>query len=304
MRMYEHDKKFGGLQLHKTDHPDHLKAFGYDEEGNIISYCGYEVGGWVECPVHGFYPTFYGVDLEEWRNRFEIRCQCPRCLADEILNAKLQTAAIPRRFLNRCLENFTVSEAWQEAVFAKVKSYVDNIDENLANGVCIVMCGRPGTGKTHLAIGIAQVVIAKQKTAIYTTVGDLIRRIRDTYGKGGTLERQQVYETCDLLIVDEIGVQANTQSELTQLFEIINTRYGEMRPTILLSNFGPEKIAQYVGDRVWDRLRENGGFCLPFIGQSCRLNMKEADKAAKVKKMQITHWKPELVPIDDEEEFF
>ena len=60
-----------------------------------------------------------------------------------------------------------------------------------------------------------------------------------------------------LLVIDEIGVQYGTDGEQTVLFEILDRRYREMMPTILLTNQGAEGLRTFIGDRSFDRLREN-----------------------------------------------
>ena len=68
-----------------------------------------------------------------------------------------------------------------------------------------------------------------------------------------------IYTQCDLLIIDEVGVQRGSDFEKETFFDVINERYENMRPTIILSNLTIEEIKVFLGERVFDRLRENGG---------------------------------------------
>ncbi|MDV7919996.1 ATP-binding protein, partial [Pseudomonas aeruginosa] len=63
----------------------------------------------------------------------------------------------------------------------------------------------------------------------------------------------------DLLVIDELGAQGGTEYELGLLHEVIDRRYREMRPTVVVSNMSAQEVAKYIGDRAVDRLRENGG---------------------------------------------
>ena len=109
------------------------------------------------------------------------------------------------------------------------------------------------------------------KVCRYTTAYHIVRDIKDTYsGRGNERDIVRGFVEPDLLIVDEIGVQHGTDTEKLLLFEVLNGRYENMKPTIVVSNEEPRGIADYLGDRVMDRLCENDGAVLVFDWQSHR----------------------------------
>ena len=65
----------------------------------------------------------------------------------------------------------------------------------------------------------------------------------------------------DLLILDEVGVQFGSETEKMILFEIINGRYEQLKPTIVINSNLRRALTDYLGERVVDRLREGGGAC-------------------------------------------
>ena len=76
----------------------------------------------------------------------------------------------------------------------------------------------------------------------------------------------KTFTDCGLLILDEVGIQAGTENERNILFDVLNTRYADMRPTIVISNLKLVEITNYLGTRIIDRLSENGGQVVPFKG--------------------------------------
>ena len=96
------------------------------------------------------------------------------------------------------------------------------------------------------------------EVGLYTTAARMFRRIKDTYKLGEETESQaiQAFASPSLLVLDEIGVSFGSDSELNYLFDIMNERYEQCLPTIIVSNVQPGELGQWVGDRVVDRLRE------------------------------------------------
>jgi DNA replication protein DnaC len=78
--------------------------------------------------------------------------------------------------------------------------------------------------------------------------------------------------TPSLLVLDEIGVSKETPSdfELTTIFTIINGRYEQMRPTVIISNLDGKSLPSAMGERCVDRLREGGVIVIPFEWESQR----------------------------------
>ncbi|MEE0060456.1 MAG: ATP-binding protein, partial [Acutalibacteraceae bacterium] len=91
---------------------------------------------------------------------------------------------------------------------------------------------------------------------IYRPVKEIIDEIRKEWSKSESLLGSDVdrYKSCQLLIVDEIGVQYGSESERIELYSIFNTRYEDCLPTIVISNNSLNELQRILGQRIYDRL--------------------------------------------------
>lgn len=180
---------------------------------------------------------------------------------------KLGDAGIPERFHSRTLASYTASNDGQRRALAFATEYADNFAAVEASGRSAIFCGKPGTGKTHLAVGVGLYVMACHKLVMFTTVQRMVRRVKDAWRKDASESESDVIALLvqpDLLILDEIGVQFGTEFEKNLMFDVLNERYEKRRPTLLLSNLTAQEVKAFLGERVYDRLREDGGQAVSF----------------------------------------
>lgn len=225
------------------------------------------------CEKHGEYQqNFMQDDVERWHG------DCPQCVQEKRISKIYERAAIPKRFKMKTFENFRTDAPADKRNHAECFEYARGFREYSELGRCLILVGVPGTGKTHLACAVANVVMNQGYTALFTTVSEMIKRIRSTWSKDSGETEEKVINglvSVDLLIIDEVGIQYGTEAEKIQLFEVINRRYEDVKPTIIISNLPPESadgkdLKTYLGERSFDRLRENGGKALIFSGSSKR----------------------------------
>lgn len=180
-----------------------------------------------------------------------------RAEAEAKHRAAIETARIPARFIGRSFENFVASTDPQRHALTVTRDFSENFAENVRKGAGLVLAGMPGTGKSHLAAAALQAIITRDVR--YLTCMDLIRVIRDTWRKDSAKSETQVLqylERLDLLVIDEVGVQYGTDGEQTILFDVLDRRYREVKPTILLTNQDKEGFKKFIGERTFDRLLE------------------------------------------------
>jgi len=241
----------------------------------------------AQCEKHGSYElkkiSFLGREMT--------RRGCPKCAneADEKQSAeaaamaelkrvvawkkKVDMALIPDRFINRTLDTFVADTDRKRHALEFAKAYAADFESISEVGKGAIFIGKPGTGKTHLSVGIALDVMSNGYTAIFLTVMRAMRRIKDSWAKGAEYSETEAIESMvfpDLLILDEVGVQFGSDTEKLLLFEVLNERYEQRKPTLLLSNLALEDVRLYLGERVFDRMREDGGEVVVFDWESHR----------------------------------
>lgn len=199
--------------------------------------------------------------------------QCPACVRVERIKKRIDDANIPYRFRDSSFASFISTSSEQRRALEIAREYASNCDK-LQAGVSLVFIGRLGTGKTHLATAIMRSVIESDIcSARYATVGEIIRAVRSTWRRNSEKSEEQVidrFACTGLLVLDEVGVQVGSDDERRILFEILDGRYREEMPTIVISNENVAGITTYIGERGMDRLRENGGRIVVFNWQSHR----------------------------------
>ena len=187
---------------------------------------------------------------------------------------KIGDSGIPERFQTRTLDSFVAENEGQKSALAFAKDYAETFDDVMRSGRCAVFLGLPGTGKTHLAVGIGlHIMRHDNRSVLFTTVMRAIRRIRDTWSRKSDESETEAISALtypDLLILDEVGIQSGSESEKNQLFDVLNERYEKHKPTLLLSNLTLPEVKAFLGERVFDRLKEDGGEVIPFSWKSHR----------------------------------
>lgn len=203
----------------------------------------------------------------------------------QVWKRKIGDAGIPERFRDRHLHGFVVKTISQGKALKFAKAYADNFDDALKTGRSVLFLGNIGTGKTHLAVGIGmQIMQRDNRSVLFTTVMRAIRRVKDTWRRDSSESETDAISALvfpDLLILDEVGVQFGSNAEKLILFDVLNERYEKRRPTLLLSNLTIDDrddgtgrmvpgIKSFLGERIFDRLREDGGEYIVFDWESYR----------------------------------
>lgn len=226
----------------------------------------------VECEKHGSYIA-NGV---RYFGKREIWTKCPDCESEREsaeraakaaqiahekqlqLNALIEQAAIPERFIGRTFETFKAATPAQMQALAVVRKFADEFEHNYRTGRGLILSGMPGTGKSHLAGAVLQAILPAH-CGLYITCLGLIRMVRATWRRDNARSETEVMNTLTrvpLLVIDEIGVQYGTEGEQTILFDVLDARYRSMQPTILLTNQDKAGLKTFLGDRTYDRLTE------------------------------------------------
>ena len=141
------------------------------------------------------------------------------------------------------------------------QNYVKEFSKHRKNGKGIVFYGNVGTGKSHVAACIANALIDDGYRVVMTNFKTVINKIQASF------EGRQKYlnelNKCSLLIIDDLGIENNSDYELGIVFNIIDRRYTSGLPLIVTTNLPINEIKKTDDirkERVYDRVLE---MCFP-----------------------------------------
>lgn len=187
-----------------------------------------------------------------------------------LIAERLAHLDIGSRFCGKKWDDYEELNPHAARVKAECRSYAEGFTPGA--GKCLLLLGAPGTGKNMLAALIAQDLVRDGHTVLHTTALRMVRRIKESWNNGSMTEQEAIdsFVVPDLLVVDEIGVQHGSKTEELFITEIANDRYLAKKATILISNLCGAEIKGLLGERVIDRLLEDGGKALAFDWPSYR----------------------------------
>lgn len=141
------------------------------------------------------------------------------------------------------------------------------------NSDSLLLQGATGIGKTHLCLAIARGVTEQGFGVVYGSVQPLVRRLEaEHFGREqGDSESQLI--SCDLLVLDDLGMEFDTPFSRACLYNILNARLLEGRPTVVSTNLSISAMKERYGEQIASRI--SGGFVPLFcVGSDIRQIMR------------------------------
>ena len=191
-------------------------------------------------------------------------------------NAKqIAAARIPERYTHCTLDdfepNYKGTNRSLSAALMQARNFVKSYPWD-TGGNGLLLTGSIGVGKTHLAVGILQALIADRGAkGIFYDYRDLLKQVQNSYNRSvesTELEVLQPVFEAEVLVLDELGAAKPTDWVWDTVAHILNTRYNDRRTTIITTNYanlppgGSELSAarsaareETLGDRIGERMR-------------------------------------------------
>lgn len=151
-------------------------------------------------------------------------------------------------------------------VLAYCRCYADDFGDTSPS---LLLRGPTGIGKTHMSLAIAKQVITKGCGVVYGPVQRLLHQLeKEHFGRAGGNSEEMMLE-CDLLILDDLGAEFASPFYTSCLYNLINSRMLDGKPTIISTNLTQSELMERYGEQITSRLI--GTFVpLTFAGKDIR----------------------------------
>jgi DNA replication protein DnaC len=133
----------------------------------------------------------------------------------------------------------------------------------VTEGGSVILEGKPGRGKTHLAIAIAYRALQNGFDALFTTAAELIDHLSSASRAGRLRDALVDYVRPHVLVVDEVGYLAYGDDAANVLYHVVNDRHIKRRSMIFTTNKSPKRWGDALhdddlADAIVDRILERG----------------------------------------------
>lgn len=120
----------------------------------------------------------------------------------------------------------------------------------------LVLQGKTGIGKTHLAIAATAAAIGAGQQAVFVTATEFASRARRE-AKDGTLDTYLTFlKNAECLILDDLGREYKTDFSIDIVFEVLDFRYFNWKRTLTTTNHTMEELATIFGEPMRSRLMD------------------------------------------------
>ncbi|WP_213803830.1 ATP-binding protein [Granulicella sp. dw_53] len=207
------------------------------------------------------------------------------CRIQRRADRRVAQAHIPRRYEHCSLDNydthFPSSHRSLPAALLRARKFVESYPLETA-GTGLLITGSIGVGKTHLAVGILQTLVAERGAiGLFYDYRDLLKQVQNSYNHQVSATELEILKPvfdAEVLVLDELGASKPTDWVWDTVAHILNTRYNDRRTTIITTNYAnlaplglesngsngnaarsamrEETLGDRIGERMRSRLQE------------------------------------------------
>ena len=213
-----------------------------------------------------------------------VMCKCKK----EALIAKEKEeinkdSLIDEKFRNSKFENWDFTKG-NDKMYKIADKYTKKFENMKKESVGLLLYGSPGNGKTYTVACIANFLIEKMLPVICVNADSLLNRIKDTYKKWGKEVEEDVLrglDNADLLIIDDLGTEQDTEWTRTKIYNILDSRYRNGLPLIITTNLSLMELKNRYEKRTYYRILE---MCTPILNDGKNIREEKAKEKTQILK--------------------
>lgn len=156
---------------------------------------------------------------------------------------KVIASRVPARYVKASIADFP--RGWQKAAL----DWLPNPKDGL------LITGKAGTGKTHLACGLMRLLITAKQDAHFVSCADLYSEVAQAYhGEMGEKYLFDRYAGYKFLFLDDLGAGNLSDHERRATLRILDGRLNALKPTCVTMNWSLPQVAERMDERIASRL--------------------------------------------------
>lgn len=170
-----------------------------------------------------------------------------------------------------------------DTALKRCRNYCEVSGKILEEGHGIYLYGNSGTGKTHLTACMVNELIKQNRPTLFTNFFEISQMIRGTFknSRYSEIDMIEKISTIDFLFIDDLGTERVTKEGednwlQEKIFEILNKRYNNKKPTVFTSNYSLNELIRDRGlmRKTVDRILEMSSLILKIEGESYRIKSR------------------------------
>ena len=181
------------------------------------------------------------------------------CMKHELTLAGFASSGLANLIENQSFENFSfeyyAGNDLLHVTYAKntLQNFAVNFDG--VSGSSYLLLGPTGLGKTHLSTSVAKTVIEKGYNVVYESAQGMISDFEAVrFGRDYESHREDKYFDCDLLIIDDLGIEIANQFTASCVYNVVTSRINNRKSTIINTNLSQSELKERYADRITSRL--------------------------------------------------
>lgn len=160
-----------------------------------------------------------------------IRCKNNKPKYDPEFESRMKRSGLSVSQSMQTFSSYTHKNMPQEIISAKAKAILA-----AKNHTSLIIAGKAGTGKSHLAAAIAIEVMHTGSQALFISVPELLNEMRKSYQNHEFFSVRKKFYNAPCLVLDDLGKEKATEKGIEYLYQIIDYRYRHGMQTIITTN--------------------------------------------------------------------